>query len=176
MLRLMLRLLKAIAKIVNALCEYVTAAMLAVMTLVILVQVVCRFFGTGFDWSEEVARYLLICIVLLGTGIGVYRGGNIGIEAVVKALPPLPQRIVTIVMNLCCLLLFGEMVRYGWRVVKIATRQTSPSMQLPMSIPYGVIFIATIIIFMHLTVHLLDLLFVWKKPEAAAADPQPGAN
>ena len=170
----MLRALKMLMKIINALCEYITAAMLLVMTLVILLQVVCRSFGTGFDWTEELARYLLIGIVLLGTGIGVYRGGNIGIEAVVNALPPAPRRIVSIIMNLCCLLLFSEMIRYGWRVIRIASRQTSPSMQISMAIPYGVIFVAIVIITMHLLVHLLDLLFGGKAPrEIPSGDGQP---
>lgn len=152
----MLRILKALMAGVNKLCEYVTALMLLVMTLSILFQVICRFFGTGFDWTEELARYLLISIVMLGTGIGVHRGGNIGIEALVNAVSPMWRKILAIVMNLCCLLLFGEMLRYGWRVIRIASRQTSPSLRISMAIPYGVIFVAVVIIFMHTLVQLLD--------------------
>ncbi len=152
----MLRILKTLATAVNALCEGVTALMLLVMTVIILFQVICRFFGTGFDWTEELARYLLIGIVMLGTGIGVHRGGNIGIEALVKAVSPQWRKVLAIVMNCCCLLLFGEMIRYGWRVVKIASRQTSPSMQISMGIPYGVIFAAVVIICLHLFIQLLE--------------------
>lgn len=143
---------------VNSLCECVTALMLLVMTATILFQVTCRFFGVGFDFTEELARYLLVAIVLLGTGIGVHRGGNIGIEFLVNALPPLWRRLVAIVMNLCCLLLFAEIIRYGWRVVGIASRQTSPSMRISMVIPYGVIFAGVIIVFLHLAIQLLELL------------------
>ncbi len=149
---------------INKLCECVTALMLLVMTLVILFQVVCRFFGTGFDWTEELARYLLICVVMLGTGIGVYRGGNIGIEALINAVSPAWRKFLTIIMHCGCLLLFGEMIRYGWRVIKITSRQTSPSMQISMGIPYSVIFAAVVIIFLHTLVMLLDQLF--KKPAA----------
>ena len=165
----MLRVLKTLMGAVNKMCEIVTALMLLVMTLVILFQVICRFFGTGFDWTEELARYLLICVVMLGTGIGVYRGGNIGIEALINAVSPLWRRILTIVMNLCCLLLFGEMIRYGWKVIKIAGRQTSPSMQLSLAVPYGVIFAAAVIIFMHVLVQLLDQLFTPAAPRPSEA-------
>lgn len=165
----MLRVLKTAMTVINRICEVVTALMLLVMTLVILFQVICRAFGTGFDWTEELARYLLICVVMLGTGIGVYKGGNIGIEALINAVSPLWRRILAIVMNLCCLLLFGEMIRYGWRVVKIAGRQTSPSMQLSLSIPYGVIFIAVVIIFLHVLVQLLDQLFTPAAPQPSEA-------
>ena len=158
----MLRVLKATMKVVNTLVEYITAVMLLIMTLVILFQVLCRMFGTGYDFTEELARYLLVGIVLLGAGIGVHRGGNIGIEAVINAVPPVWQRILAVIMNLCCILLFSEMIRYGWRAMKIASRQISPSMQISMVIPYGVVFVGTILVFLHLVVQLLDLLFNWK--------------
>ncbi len=154
-----MRILKTFAGAVNTLCEIVTALMLLVMTLVILFQVVCRFCGVGFDWTEELARYLLICVVMLGTGIGVHRGGNIGIEALVNAVSPAWRKFLTILMNACCLLLFGEMIRYGLRVVAIAGRQTSPSMQISLAIPYAFIFAASIIIFLHVLVQLLDQCF-----------------
>jgi TRAP-type C4-dicarboxylate transport system, small permease component len=162
----MITALKLLAAALNRVSEIVTAVMMFVMTTTILFQVICRFLGFGFDWLEELARYLLICIVMLGTGIGVYRGGNIGIEAVINAVSPAWRRRLTIVMHLCCLLLFGEMIRYGWAVVTIVKRQISPSMQISMAIPYGVIFAAAIIIFLHTFVLLLDQLY--KKPDATS--------
>ncbi len=164
----MVRLLKLFMSAINKLCECVTALMLVVMTLSILFQVICRFFGTGYDWTEELARYLLVCTVMLGTGIGVHRGGNIGIEALINAVSPLWRKVFAIIMNCCCLLLFGEMIRYGWRVIKITSRQTSPSMQISMGIPYGVIFVAVIIIFLHVLVQLLDVLTKPAQPAATS--------
>lgn len=161
----MLRILKTIMGIINGICECVTAVMLLVMTLIILFQVICRFFGVGFDFTEELARYLLVGIVLLGTGIGVHRGGNIGIEFLINALTPFWRRMVAIIMNICCLLLFYEIMRYGWKVVGIASRQTSPSMQISMVIPYGVIFVGVVIVFLHLATQLLEAIF--RRPDAA---------
>lgn len=155
----MLRFLKWFMKGVNTVCEYVTSAMMVVMTLSILFQVCCRALGTGFDWTEELARYLLVAIVLLGTGIGVYRGGNIGIEAVVNLLPATARKCTAIFMDLCCILLFSEIVRYGWKVLSIVKRQRSASLGLSMSIPYAVILVGSAIILMHIIVHLLTTAF-----------------
>ncbi len=155
----MLTAYNTLLKWINALCEYVTIAMLVVMTVVILFQVVCRAFGVGFDFTEELGRYLMVGIVTLGAGIAVHRGGNIGIEFLVNAVSPGWRRLLAILMNLCCLFLFFETLHYGWRVLRISGRQVSPSMQLPMSVMYGIVYAGMTVIFLHLVAHLLALIF-----------------
>lgn len=155
----MLRILKTFMGLVNRVCEIVTALFLAIMTLSIFFQVACRFFGTGYDFTEELARYLLVAVVILGTGIGVHRGGNIGIETVVNAVSPAWRRRMLLLSDVLCLVLFVQIVRYAWKILPIVKRQSSPSMELPMIYPYSFILAGAVIILLHILVHFLDLTF-----------------
>lgn len=161
----MLRGFNAFMKAVNRICELFTALCLAVMTATIFFQVACRFFGTGYDFTEELARYLLVAVVILGAGIGVHRGGGIGIETVVNAVPPAWRRRMLLLSDLLCLLLFFEIIRHTWRFLPIAGRQSSPSMEISMLYPYSFIFAGVIIIFLHILAHCLDLTFGGQEKE-----------
>jgi TRAP-type C4-dicarboxylate transport system permease small subunit len=58
--------------------RYLLAALMALVSLLLLTQVVTRLAGTAaFGWVEEAARYLFIWLVFLGSGFAVRRGGHI---------------------------------------------------------------------------------------------------
>lgn len=158
----MVRILKSIMKFINTICEYLTAVMLVVMTLSILLQVVCRAVGYGFDWTEELARFLQIALVLLGTGICAHYGSNIAIDTVVQLVSVKWRRVMMIAVDVLCLVLFYEMVRYGMFALNITSRQTSPSMRISLGVPYAFILAGCVITFMHIFVHLLELTFDWR--------------
>ena len=155
----MLSIMKPSMKWVHCLCELVLAALLAVMTIVVFVQVGCRALGTGFGFTEELARYLMVAVVLVGAAVGVYRGGNIGIEAVVKRLPPGARKAAAVAVDVLCLLLFEEIVRYSFRVIPIVSRQKWASLDLSIGIPYWFILLGSAIIFLHILTHLLETIF-----------------
>lgn len=58
--------------------QYLLAVLMALVSLLLLAQIVTRLAGTAeFGWVEEVARYLFIWLVFLGSGFAVRRGGHI---------------------------------------------------------------------------------------------------
>lgn len=58
--------------------RYLLAALMALVTLLLLTQVGERLVGIAvFGWSEEASRYLFIWLVFLGSGFAVRRSGHI---------------------------------------------------------------------------------------------------
>jgi TRAP-type C4-dicarboxylate transport system permease small subunit len=169
----MVRLLKLIMKRVNDVCEIVAGLMLTVMTLAIFLQVVYRAFGSGIDWSEELARFLQIALVLLGTSICAHYGSNIAIDTLIQKVAPAWRRRLLITVDLLSLWLFFEMVRYGLMALQITIRQISPSLGIPLGVVYGAVLAGCFLTFMHIFVHLLELVFDWNamcaREEAANA-------
>jgi C4-dicarboxylate transporter, DctQ subunit len=87
------------------------AFLLAAMTLLTFTQVVLRYvFNSGFVWALEGTTYLFAWLVLFGMSYGVRVGSHIGVDAVVKLLPPKGQRVVgllAILLSLVyCVILF----------------------------------------------------------------------
>lgn len=99
--------LTAVARIVMLL---MTSAIFGI----ILVTVVTRYlFGFVFSWSEEVPRYFLVWIALLGTALAVERKEHIGFDAIFKRLPTTGQRVLGYILDLGIAFVALVMLYYG---------------------------------------------------------------
>jgi TRAP-type C4-dicarboxylate transport system permease small subunit len=122
----------------NAAVYYAIGLLLAVISVVVLMQVIVRFVLTSFGvniaapWTEELARYLLVWLIFLGAAVGCRRMQLISLAFVVTGVPrPIGVALRYSALTLC-LLLFLLMLRYGYEFVQIIGRsELSPVMQLP---------------------------------------------
>lgn len=93
--------------------EWLIALLLAAMTLLTFVQVVMRYvFNSGFTWAMELTGILFAGMIFIGISYGVRVGAHIGVDAVVKLLPPKLRRLTSIIAVLLCMVYAG-MVIYG---------------------------------------------------------------
>jgi C4-dicarboxylate transporter DctQ subunit len=100
-------------KFLKRLDEWLIALLLAAMTLLTFTQVILRYvFNSGFTWSLQLTSVMFAGMIFIGISYGVRVGAHIGVDAVVKMLPPKPRRITSIVAVLLCLLYAG-LVIYG---------------------------------------------------------------
>lgn len=100
-------------KFLKRLDEWLIALLLAAMTLLTFSQVVMRYvFNSGFTWAVELTSIFFAGMIFIGISYGVRVGAHIGVDAVVKLLPPKPRRYTSILAVLLCLLYAG-MVIYG---------------------------------------------------------------
>ena len=96
---------KSIEKILDFLMHAIETAgafLLAVMTLIILWQIIARFriIHIISPWTEEVAMILLVWFGLTGAAIGVRKHLHIGVEFVTTLFPERVQRILMIAVNI----------------------------------------------------------------------------
>ena len=69
--------------------EGLVAFLMAAMTLVAFAQVVARYvFNYSFVWALELNGVLFAWLIFVGMSYGVRVGAHIGIDALVKAVPP----------------------------------------------------------------------------------------
>lgn len=115
--------------------EWLIALLLAAMTSLTFVQVVLRYvFNSGFTWALQLNTVMFACMIFVGISYGVRVGAHIGVDAVVKLLPPLPRRITSILAVLLCLLYAG-MVIYGSMIYVSKMRMVGIEMDdLPLKI------------------------------------------
>lgn len=75
--------------------EWLIAFLLAAMTVLTFVQVITRYvFNYSFTWALELTTILFAWLIFLGIPYGVRVGSHIGLDALVKALPPRIARAV----------------------------------------------------------------------------------
>jgi len=116
------------------------AVLYILMTIVIFWQIIARFvLQSSLPWSEELARYLMAWAVFIGASIAAADGAHIGITALVDRFSRKTSHNVRLVAVIFSLIFAILMVYLGIIIIGflIKTGQQSPSMRIPMYIPYG---------------------------------------
>ncbi len=120
--------------------DYLAAILMTAMTVVVFLQVLFRYWlHLPLDWGEEVSRYLFVWSAMLGAGIATKRGAHFGIDFLVKILPLFAQKAIAIGINLCICGFLGMIVVQGTRLANLNLSQISPTLSIPMGIPYAAI-------------------------------------
>lgn len=100
-------------KILDRLEEWIISLMLLAMTGLAFAQVVMRYvFNTGFSWALEMSGVFFAVMIFIGISYGVRVGSHIGVDALVRLLPPGRQRLVSMLAVALSLVYVG-FVLYG---------------------------------------------------------------
>jgi TRAP-type C4-dicarboxylate transport system permease small subunit len=89
-------------------------------------------------WTEEIARYLLICVVFFGIAAAVRRTRHIHVDFLFRILPPRAGRILSTLIDFARVAFFG--IAAGL-TIQMMTRMPHLQMtiiDLPMNIVYGI--------------------------------------
>lgn len=114
--------------------------LLIAMLMAIGVQVIARFvIGAPTVWAEELTRFLLIGITMIGSAALLEKNQHISIDILVRLLPQRMQVFVAWLRDAITLTVCGLLVHYGWLLVGIGGRQTSTGLGVKMSLPYTAI-------------------------------------
>ncbi len=120
-----------------SLCSWALVLLGAVMTVVIVLQVFFRFvIYVPMPWSEELARYVMIWMGLLGSVVALRHGRHIGVRVLVERLPKGVYDHVAIFLQLVMIVFLLILAQKGWELGAINAIQLSPAMELSMQIPY----------------------------------------
>ena len=112
-------------------------ALFAVLTIAVFAQVVARYvFNQPPAWTEELARFCQVWIILLTSSICVRKGSHLAVDYVGPALAPAGRRAVALFTGLLIALYSAVVVIWGGRLMMIGWAQTSPAMQLNMGLVY----------------------------------------
>ncbi|WP_153731015.1 TRAP transporter small permease [Sporosarcina obsidiansis] len=139
--------------------KVVAALSLAIMSIVIVAQVISRyFFHSTFSWSEELARYLMILTILLGASLALRTQSLIGLEIIAEKVSPGKRRILKLAVYIVCLAFFIALLLFGISTVTAVQHQLSPALQISMSIPYMSIPIGATALILNSIAVLLELI------------------
>ncbi len=114
------KLLARLGRALNWLEESLLAALLAAMTLLTFAQVVARYvFNSGWVWVLELSIFLFAWLVLIGAAYGVRVHAHIGVDLLLRVLPP-PLRKACAGLALLLALLYAVLLfKGGWDTVAL---------------------------------------------------------
>jgi TRAP-type C4-dicarboxylate transport system permease small subunit len=130
------------AKIVEAyfhLLKVLIALCLAVMVVLVFGNVVLRYaFNMGITLSEEVSRWLFVYLTFLGAIVAMREHGHLGVDTLVKRLPPIGKKVCLVASQLLMLYATWLFLDGSWQQTQINLDVKAPASGLSMAIFYGV--------------------------------------
>lgn len=133
---------------------------MAVMVLNVLWQVFSRYvLGSPSSFTDELARYLMIWLGVLGAAFVSGRNGHVAIDVLpARCSPPVRRRLQQAVRGIILAFAFFGLVVGGSRLVYVTLvlEQYSPALRLPLAYVYLVIPISGALIIYYKTADLLN--------------------
>ena len=143
----------------NRIAEVLCSVILLTMTLVVTLQVVCRYFlGASLVWSEELSRYGLVWITFLGGSIALKKRAHMALEALVDKLSPKSRKMVQIFTLFTIMGFLTIATVKGVQLAIFNLKQHSPAMGVPMGVVYSAIPAGCLLMLVHAAEQLVTLL------------------
>jgi TRAP-type C4-dicarboxylate transport system permease small subunit len=140
-----------ISRIAERAVRYTLVAVVAAMTVIIILQVFLRYlFLFSLSWSEEVARYLMIWASFLGASLAVKYGFHIGVEFVVNQIPEKRRKIIMLAAKVSMLFFLVFFTIGGFQVAWAVRDQDSPALLFSMFFAYVSAPVGGIFMIIHL--------------------------
>lgn len=119
--------------------EFILVLTMMIMVLVMFVQSTSRYFiGSSFSWGSELAQYLHVWQIWIGASLAIRLQSHIRVDVFINLFPSAIKRILNLLAYLCwsvfAIYLAIEGTKYVLAV--FTSGQTSPSLHVPMWIPY----------------------------------------
>lgn len=130
-----------------------------IMTIVMFAQVVLRYvFKTGFPWTEELSRFLMIYLVFIGSIVLTHEDSHISVTIFDEMLKGTALKILKCVQYLIAIIYCGLMVRIGFASLPIVKMQKSPNMRITMDYVYIIIPICCAFMLIYTVYKTINLL------------------
>ncbi|KAB7707169.1 TRAP transporter small permease subunit [Bacillus aerolatus] len=142
------------------------ALSLGIMSIVIIAQVISRyFFGAAFTWAEEVSRYLMVYSVFLGAALALRTHSLIAVEVIAEKISFHAKRTLKIIVYLLAIIFFSVLLIKGINILGNVQMQRTPALQISMSIPYLAIPVGAAALILNSVAVILELIINKNPPE-----------
>jgi TRAP-type C4-dicarboxylate transport system permease small subunit len=121
------------------LLDWLLAASVAILIVPVTLQIISRYtqLFPAWIWTEEMARFLFIWMVMLGAMVGIRDGSHFDVD-VWPELKPRANALLRLISNVFVLVFALVFIWYGVKFAQFGWNQNSELAELPM----GFIFVA----------------------------------
>lgn len=128
---------KTVAKL-ERMALYAAALFLAIVVLSSVIQVFSRtIIGKPLSWTEELARYGGIWMIMWAMGPIFRERGHIGVDFIYNKFPETSKRYVDVVNDVITVLTMIAFTAYSVILMINGSGTSSPALRIPMSVIYA---------------------------------------
>lgn len=137
--------LATVAAVLSVIC-------LMIMTVSIMINVFYRFvLNAPLAWPPELARFMMVAVTLLASGLAMRAGAHVGVSIVVLRLPIRAQAWLFTVNSLLIMGFLLILLWYGWQLAfNEGPRQMAPSLGVSMMFAFIPLPLGALLMLIHL--------------------------
>lgn len=132
--------MRVVLNVVERVLDKILITLFLVMVIAIVWQVFARYvLEAPTIWSEELARFLLVWVTMLGSAYVLEHGGHVAVTVFVDLLPPPLQRAMEFVRDAIIIAMAGSLAYFGYGFAASGGRRVSTGLGVAMTYPYAAI-------------------------------------
>ncbi len=144
-------MLKRAEKLFVQLNGGVIALMMFLMYVLVFTNVVTRYvFKFSLNWTDELARFLMIWTVFLGAGLAMREGRHVAIDVLQGYLPKRVKKYFRALIGIIILAFLVVLIVLGYQYANAMMPIKSPVLRWPMGMAYMIIPIGSLAFILHL--------------------------
>lgn len=117
--------------------EILIVFLFVILVFVVFYQVVARYvFNAPPSWTEELARYSQVWIILLASSRCIRKGSHLAVDYFGHRLGMEAKRKVNIILSALMIIYILVVTLFGWKLMVVGQYQLSPALQIKMSFVY----------------------------------------
>ncbi|UCZ52914.1 TRAP transporter small permease [Bacillus shivajii] len=152
--------MKTIHRSVFLVIKYVNNTVLFSMFVILLIQVIFRrALGSPLPWPEEMALLTMIWITFLGAYQCTFEDKHLKMSFLEDKLSPILKPFLLIVSKGIVLTFLAITNVWAYPFIQTAGKTTLPITGLPMWVPYGMIWLAFILMFIEVLIQLIKEIY-----------------
>jgi len=123
-----------IGRVITGIEIGLAAAVTVLMFVLVLLQAVQRYLPfDGWTWTGELARFCLVWLAFVMTGVLVSTDGHIALEMVDLIKKPMVVRVIRVFASLTVAVIGAAFAAEAWELIDTQARLKSPALEMPMS-------------------------------------------
>jgi TRAP-type transport system small permease protein len=154
-------------KIIQGYYRFLQILLIVLMGLLMIpvgLQIFARYIGLipRYIWTEEMARFSFIWIILIGSMIAVRDGTHFAVDLLPQPKTKKGEVLINLFVDFMIFLVALIFIVWGWPLVKFGLMQTSEMAELPMVLIYSAWPVAGITWLLFLGEKLVDNIKLWR--------------
>lgn len=155
--------------------DWISFALFWALAATVFYQFFTRYaLNNSASWTEEIARYLLICTVFVGASVSVRKNTHIHVDLFYRFMPRAMARTLSLFVDAVRIVFFAYAACLTWMLIRKIGGQQMAIIDWPIGIIYGfVMFGFVLMCYRSMTIaakHWRQGYSVLERPEAAGSD------
>jgi TRAP-type C4-dicarboxylate transport system permease small subunit len=146
-------------KFIRKSTEIAIIFLFAVLVAVVFYQVVARYvFNDPPSWTEELARYCQVWVILLTSSICIRKGSHLAVDYLGHRMKEGTRRKLNIFLSVLMAVYILVVTIFGWKLMVVGQYQLSPALQVNMSIVYVIFPLSGVLMLLEAVIRTKDII------------------